>query len=315
MCYNTPVKKRTSCAARYAFLVVIMSFVLACSDAPPPLDPEYLAEVEAWRQDRLERLTADDGWLTLTGLYWLGPGENRFGSGEDNAVVLPDASIPPVAGSLALDSGGTVTLTAEASAEVRVNGAVTTEASLTIGTAGAPDVVTVGRIQFFVISRNGRLAARVKDPQAVTRTSFTGIEHFPIDPSLKVEARLAPYDEPREVAVPTVLGEDATYVAPGLLRFEVDGVGQSLEPFLSGPEKDRYFVIFRDATSGVSTYGAGRFLYAQSVDERGATVLDFNLAYNPPCAFTPYATCPLPPPQNWLQVAIEAGEKYSGDVH
>jgi uncharacterized protein (DUF1684 family) len=186
---------------------------------------------------------------------------------------------------------------------------------LTTDADGKPDVVTAGRIRFYIISRDGRLAARVKDPQASTLSEFAGIEHFPIDASFRVEARLEAYDAPKEVAVPTVLGQDTTYIAPGVLRFGIDGVEHSLEPYLSGPENESYFLIFRDTTSAVTTYGAGRFLYASAAGEDGTTVLDFNLAYNPPCAFSPYATCPLPPPQNWLQVAIEAGEKYSGEAH
>jgi hypothetical protein len=156
---------------------------------------------------------------------------------------------------------------------------------------------------------------RVKDPEATARNTFSGIEHFPINEAYRVEARLEAYESPREVAVPTELGQDATYLAPGILHFNIDGEEVKLEPYFSGTENENYFLIFRDATSAVTTYGAGRFLYSSAVDESGTTVLDFNLAYSPPCAFTPFATCPLPPPQNWLQVPIEAGEKFGGEAH
>ncbi len=128
-------------------------------------------------------------------------------------------------------------------------------------------------------------------------------------------ARLEPYDEPRRVAIPTVLGEDTSMLAPGRLRFELHGRELTLEPYRESPDDTSLFLIFRDTTSGDSTYGAGRFLYAEAPGPDGTTTLDFNLAYNPPCAFTPFATCPLPPPQNWLPVPIEAGEKFSGDAH
>jgi uncharacterized protein (DUF1684 family) len=289
--------------------------VIACSEAPPPVDPQYSAEIEEWRKARLARLTSDDGWLTVTGLYWLERGHNAFGSDEENPVVLPDASLPPVAGSIVVGENGVVILTAELTANVFVNGKVISETVLKTDAEGSPDIVVAGRIQFYVIDRGGRLAARVKDPKSPTRTSFKGIDHYPIDPSMRVLARLEAYDSPREVAVPTEIGNDTTYLAPGVLRFTIAGHELTLEPFLSGAENERYFLLFRDGTSGVTTYGAGRFLYSSAVDESGKTILDFNLAYNPPCAFTPHATCPLPPPQNWLQAPIEAGEMFSGEVH
>jgi uncharacterized protein (DUF1684 family) len=315
MCYNTPMKNPRSSVSIFSIVLAAVCSILACAKTPPPVDPAYAAEVEEWRRERLERLTADDGWLTLTGLYWLQPGANLFGSDGDNAVVLPDASIPAVAGRLVLDAEGTVAAVVEPGAGVTINGQAFERAGLKTDAEGEPDVITVGRVVFYVIDRDGRLAARVKDPQAATRSSFTGIEYFPIDESYRVAARLEAYDHPREVAVATETGDDATFIAPGVLKFTVSGKELSLEPFLSGPENERYFLIFRDATSGETTYGAGRFLYTSAVDESGTTVLDFNLAYNPPCAFTPYATCPLAPPQNWLLFPIEAGEKYGGDAH
>jgi uncharacterized protein (DUF1684 family) len=298
-----------------SMLVMLLLGVFACSEAPAPVDPVYVAEIEEWRDARLARLTSDDGWLSVTGLYWLERGHNAFGSSEENPVVLPDASLPSVAGSLVVGENGVVILTAEATANVFVNGKVISETVLKTDADGSPDIVIAGRIQFYVIDREGRLAARVKDPKAATRASFEGIDHFPIEPSMRVQARLEPYESPREVAVPTEIGTNTTYLAPGVLHFSIGGQDLTLEPFLSGSENESYFLIFRDGTSGETTYGAGRFLYASAVDESGMTTLDFNLAYNPPCAFTPYATCPLAPPQNWLRASIDAGEKYSGKAH
>jgi uncharacterized protein (DUF1684 family) len=310
MCYNTPMKNLPSPVARFSLCIFLLFGVVACSKTTPTGNPEYVAEIEEWRSARLERLTAEDGWLTLTGLYWLEPGDNPFGSNADNAIVLPDASVPAVAGRLVLASDGTVTAIAGSGARVSINDEPLAEATVRTDAQGDPDTLKAGRIQFYVIDREGRLGVRVKDPESPTRTDFAGIQSFPIDESFKIEARLEPYESPREVNVPTELGSDTTYLAPGVLHFTIAGQELTLEPFLSGPEHERYFLIFRDGTSGVTTYGAGRFLYAPAADESGMTLLDFNLAYNMPCAFTPYATCPLPPPQNWLQAPIEAGEKY-----
>jgi hypothetical protein len=315
VCYNTLMKKTASLSARCSILVAVLVTAVACTEAPMPIDPAYAAEIDDWRSARLARLTADDGWLSLTGLYWLEPGENRFGSAEDGAVVLPDPSVPDIAGLLILGPDGAVIAFAEEGAGVHVNGEPLTETPLRTDAAGKADIITAGRIQFYIIDRQGRLAARVKDPEAPSRLAFEGIEHFPIDSAYRIEARLEPYDEPREVAIPTVLGDDTTMLAPGLLHFAIDGTEHTLEPYQSSPDDDGYFLIFRDGTSAVTTYGAGRFLSAAAAGGDGTTVLDFNLAYNPPCAFTPYATCPLPPPQNWLQASIEAGEMYSDEGH
>jgi uncharacterized protein (DUF1684 family) len=315
MCYNTQVMRAIRPTVHLAIVVAAVLAAVSCTESPAPVDPAYVAEIEEWRAERLERLTADDGWLTLTGLYWLGRGHNAFGSGQENPVVLPVASLPRVAGSLVVGDNGVVIATAEPMAKIFVDGKVISETILKTDADGSPDVVTAGRIRFYVIDREGRLAARVKDPKAPALTAFNGIDHFPIDPSFRVEARLEAYEEPRKVAIPTVLGEDATMTAPGLLHFTINGVGHSVEPYLSGPNDDSYFLIFRDATSAATTYGAGRYLYTSAVGTDGTTVIDFNRAYNPPCAYTPFATCPLPPPQNWLSASIEAGEKYTGEAH
>ena len=315
MCYNTPMKIRTSLVARGTALAALVLIAVACTKAPEPLDPAYAAEVDSWRNQRLEQLTADNGWLTLTGLYWLEPGENRFGSAPDGAVVLPDDSVPEIAGMLVVAADGTVVAFGEEGAGVRINGDPLMNTVLATDAQDSPDVITAGRISFYIIDREGRLAARVKDPEAMTRLTFAGIEQFDIDPAFRVEARFEPYAEPRQVAIPTVLGQDTSMLAMGVLRFTINDEEQVLEPYVGSPDDESLFLIFRDGTSGTTTYGAGRFLSADAPGEDGTTVLDFNLAYNPPCAFTPYATCPLPPPQNVLDIAIEAGEQYHGDAH
>ncbi len=169
VCYKVPMMYRASIVLSPAALAVVVLALGSCTEAPTPTDPAYLAEVEAWRADRLARLTADDGWLTLTGLFWLEPGDNPLGSAADNAVVLPDPGLPAVAGRLVLAADGSVTAIAEPGAGLLINGEPIGERVLATDASGAPDVVTAGRVRFFIIDREGRLAARVKDPDAPAR--------------------------------------------------------------------------------------------------------------------------------------------------
>jgi hypothetical protein len=298
-------------------LIIVGCLLLgaSCGRNVPSPDPAYVAEIEAWRAQRLERLTADDGWLTMIGLHWLAPGANRFGSDPVNEIPLNGSDVPALAGTVELLADGSVIARAAEGAIVTINGAPLVDSVIRSDAQGEPDIVGVGRLSFFIIDRGGRLAARVKDPEAPARTEFNGIEHFPIDPRYRVTAHLEPYPEPREVQIPTVLGTPTTMLAPGILRFTLRGEELSLEPYVNAADEPEYFLIFRDRTSGDTTYGGGRFLDAAAAGADGATVIDFNLAYSPPCAFTPHATCPLPPPQNSLRVAVEAGEKFSGAAH
>jgi uncharacterized protein (DUF1684 family) len=294
-------------------IAIAAALLTACSSPQPEVDPDYRAEIEARRASRLERLRSDSGWLTVVGLHWLRTGINRFGSDPANEIVLQADNVPPLAGSLELAEDSTVLARATDQGDLRLNGASFVEARIGDDAGGDPDMLELGRLRLYLIRRGDRLALRVKDPQARARIGFEGIDHFPIDEAYRVIATLDPFENPREVLIPTVVGTPTTMLAPGLLHFELDGEKLSLEPYLNDIEDESYLLIFRDRTSGVSSYGAGRFLPADAVGPDGTTVLDFNLAYNPPCAFTPHATCPLPTPQNSLPVAIEAGEMYSGD--
>lgn len=301
---------------RKPLLIGALVLVLAaCAQHVPPPDPAYLAEIDAWRAQRLERLTSDDGWLTVVGLDWLAPGVNRFGSDPTGEIPLPASGIPALAGTVEVLDDGSVVVRAAADGPVTVNGEPIAESILHSDAQGPPDVVGVGSLRFYIIERGGRLAARVKDPHSSARAEFSGISSFPIDPRYRVTAHLEPYPEPKEVQIPTVVGTPTTMLAPGVLEFDLIGEHLTLEPFVSAVDDPEYFLIFRDLTSGDTTYGAGRFLSAEAAGEDGTTILDFNYAYNPPCAFTPYATCPLPPPENALAVAVEAGEMYSGQTH
>ncbi len=294
-------------------VIVLIITLSSCGDAPPPIDPTYTTEIEATWAEREARLTADDGWLTLTGLFWLEPGANIVGTAPDAAVRLPDGA--DVVGSLHLGPDGEVTLLPSPDAGLTVNDEPAVEQPLKVDATGSLDILRSGRALFYLIVRGDRVGARVKDPEAPTREAFEGLDHFPVNPTLLITARLEPYPKPRDVSIPTVIGEPSMMLAPGLLHFEIDGQAVTLEPYISTPDDTNLFLVFRDGTSGNTTYGAGRFLGAELIEGSSEVVLDFNLATNPPCAFTPFATCPLPPPENTIFVAIEAGEKYSGPAH
>jgi uncharacterized protein (DUF1684 family) len=311
-----PSRRFVRCTVALAASALVSTVTLqGCGGRTPAVDPGYLAQLEAWRAERLASLTADDGWLSVVGLFWLHPGENRFGTDPRNEVVLPGKATAAVAGTLELRNDGTVLLHPGPGAGLTLAGSPATERTLASDRGGKPDVLTAGAVRFYLIERGGKLAVRVKDPQSARRVGFAGIRYFSVDPAFRVEGTFEPYPEPREVAVATVQGPEQKMLAPGLVRFRLGGRSLALEPFVSSPDDSEFFFVFRDATSGADTYGAGRFLDTP-VPKPPSTVvvLDFNKAYSPPCAFTPYATCPLPPKQNELPLRVEAGEKI-GPVH
>lgn len=269
---------------------------------------EHSRRIEAWRQQRLASLTAPDGWLSLVGLEWLEPGTNRIGRAPDNDRVLTAG--PAHLGTLTLDSALTLELNPDAGATV--DGRTVRQATLTDdGQPGVdPSVVRFGSASFQVIDRGGRKGLRVRDSEAATRTHFVGIETFPVDAAWRIVARWVPFDPPQTLQMGNVLGTLDTVAVPGKAVFEYGGRMMELRPYQEEPGGELFFV-FADATSGRETYGAARFLYA-ALPEDGIVVLDFNCAYNPPCAFTAFATCPLAPPENRLDLRMTAGElKYS----
>lgn len=278
------------------------------------VDP-YRAEIEAWRQDREQRLRRDDGWLTLVGLHWLTPGRHDLGSAPNADLELPPAA-PAHAAEITL-AAGRVRYRLAAGVSATLDGApAPAEGTLRSDAEGQANVLAFGPVSLYVIERGGRPGLRVKDRDSATRRDFKGLDWFPIDPAYRVRARLRPHPQPRAVRVPNVLGQVEEMPSPGVAEFTLAGRALQLVPVLE-EGSDELFFILRDATSGHGTYGGGRFLYAAppAPGSDGALVLDFNKAYSPPCAFTPHATCPLPPPENRLEVALEAGEKHAGGAH
>jgi uncharacterized protein len=284
----------------------------------------YTSELQKWQQDRLAGLTKEDGWLTLIGLFWLNEGENKFGSDPKSAVVLPKDKAPANAGILRRE-GDSVYLTPTIPGVSVVSpkgepekeaGKLPTQFKLKNDNEdGGPSVVKLGSLLMTVIKRGDRIGFRVKDTESRTRREFKGLEYYPIDPKWRVEARFEPYQPPKMIPITNVLSMTDNETSPGALAFEVDGKTYRIDPILEQGETD-WFIMIADETTGKETYGAGRYLYVTPADSSGKVVIDFNKAYSPPCAFTNFATCPLPPRQNHLPFRIDAGEKkYAGTVH
>ncbi len=282
--------------------------VLVATIAPPATaDETYRAEVRKWRAEREARLKADGGWLTVAGLFWLKEGENRFGTDPAGDIVLPAGSAPAKAGVFTL-KGDRVTVALLPGASGRVGGKpVQGAVALRADTSGATDVLGMGDLSLNVIERGGRWGIRLKDKNNPARKSFTGLKWFDVSEDYRVEARWVPYSEPKPLNLPNVLGQIEPMRSPGYAEFTLAGKPLKLDGVLESPQAEELFFIFRDQTSGKETYGGGRFLYSD-LPKGGKVVLDFNEAYNPPCAFTDFATCPLPPPQNRMPVRVEAGE-------
>jgi uncharacterized protein (DUF1684 family) len=257
--------------------------------------------VGAWRRERDERLRSPDGWLTLVGLSWLTQGENPAGSDASNPVILPGRGIPPRVGSLWLEGGHVRFLPKE--------GVDLPEGALEDDLSGEPTVLELGSLRFHVIKRGDRFGVRVRDTDAPALRTFTGMPHFPIDPGWRFTALLEPAAPGTTIEIMDITGSLSREETPGAVAFERGGTTWRITA-LPGDEVDgSLWLIFGDATNGTDTYGGGRFLYTEPVAEDGTVVVDFNLAYNPPCVFSAYATCPLPPSQNKLGLRIEAGEK------
>jgi uncharacterized protein (DUF1684 family) len=273
----------------------------------------YVHQIEQWRADRVARLTAPDGWLSLIGLEWLHQGANRIGTAPDNDIVLKAG--PAHLGTVTLAADGQLRIVLEKGVGATVDGRAATEAAMVDDAHagdGAPTIVRFGSASFYVIDRDGRKALRVKDSAASTRTHFVGIDNYPIDPSWRIEADWVPFDPPQKLEIGSVIGTIDAVDVPGKAVFQRDGHRFELLPYQEEPGGELFFVI-ADRTSARETYGAARFFYAalptHGLEQPGKVVLDFNKAYNPPCAFTEFATCPLAPPENRLDLAVTAGEK------
>jgi uncharacterized protein (DUF1684 family) len=270
-------------------------------------DRAFRAEQAKWHEARIERLKSKTGWLNLAGLYWLSEGENTIGSDSSNSIVFP-AKAPAHLGTYILEKDR-IRFIPQPGVRILHGDAPAGAMDVSTDRTGNPTLLESGSLAWFIIERQSRYAIRLRDYEHPALRNFQGIETF--DPSMdwKISADFKAFEKPRKFFIPNVLGTAEEQECPGILRFRVGDVEQMLYPTDAG---ERFFIVFADQTSGHETYGGGRFLYADPPGKEGKVVLDFNRAYNPPCAFTPYATCPLPPPENILDVRIEAGEKFRG---
>lgn len=317
--------------AKLGFALALTAGLSGCLDSPSdsgaassaapaaptpaaPASPAFAQEQQAWRDQRREGLLKPDGWTSLIGLHWIEPGPHYFGSASDNGIRL--AMGPGHFGMLDLRGNGKLRFTPERGAPLTLDdqplkGAVELVSDEDGGEAGPSRLgFDEGKGVATVIKRGGRYALRVKHADAPTRTGFAGLDYWAPDPSWKIEGKYVPNPAGKTIEIADIIGTLSAVPNPGAIEFQRDGKTFRLEALDEGG--DELFLVFADRTNGHGSYGAGRFLYAAKPDAQNRVVLDFNRSYNPPCAFTPFATCPLPPKENRLDVAVAAGEKAYG---
>jgi uncharacterized protein (DUF1684 family) len=289
-----------------AFLGLVMVFDVSGDAAHSgALSPEmHEQQISEWRQSRHDRLASEDGWLTLVGLEWLTEGENRLGSGPGSSIRVPGG--PENWGTIYLE-GDLLRFVPAKGSGVEVDGEPGAETLLIADSQGDPSVVSSGDLSFYVIFRES-YALRIKDRKAETLLEFEGMDHFDFKPDWRFEARFIPAQEGQTIEIANVLGQVEASSVYGYAEFEREGKTYRLLG-LGDEHSESVWFLFADRTSGRETYGAGRYLYSDGLPVDGRLVIDFNKAYNPPCVFSEYATCPLTPQENRLNLAVTAGEK------
>lgn len=292
----------------WGLLAMVLPVVCAAQTATPDA-----AANAAWRAQRLASLTSETGWLTPIALYWLKPGATSFGRAESNAFSLNHPALASRAAVFTLKDGQ-VWLDARRGSGLTVGGKSVRHLQLVPDTHPNPTELIAGTLHLQLIERAGQLGIRVRDSVSPERAEFRGLTYFSFRPDWVIDARFEPYVPAREVTIINILGMEVKMSSPGVAVFERDGHTWRLDALLEEPGDNQLFVMFSDQTSGRETYGAGRFLYSP-LPANGRIQLDFNHAYNPPCAFTEFATCPLPPPQNQLKLRVDAGELKYQRVH
>jgi hypothetical protein len=298
-----------------AIVFLLLSLIVVHATDTNSSAAAWKADLLAWRAQHAKDLQQPNGWLTLIGLEWLKPGDNSFGSANGNALIVQ----APTSAFL-----GVVRLSGESMQLLPPNGgypsglmvdgkAPANPQPLGADTSEHPSKITSGSVTITVIHRGDRYGLRIKDSKALARVQFHGLRWFAPNEAYRVQAKWIPYNPPHKVPIPTILGTEVMSDVPGAAEFALDGKTYRLEPIIESPDDKDLFFIFRDATSKSETYGAGRFLYtslpSNGLTQAGDVTLDFNRAENPPCAYTPYATCPLPPPQNRLPIAVPVGQQ------
>jgi len=268
-------------------------------------EEEYKKNIRQWRDKRLKSLKSPDGWLNLAGLYWLEAGTNTLGSDSTMDVVFPNKA-PGRLGTLLLNNGKIRFIPRPDVLITHDGDTLKGETTLKSDDQGSPDKLRHGSLKWFVIKRGQQYGIRLRDLESPLLEKVDAIPAYPVKPEWRIRATFVPYDQPKTIEIPNVLGGTYQEESPGKLKFEYNG-----QPYILHPTgtKESLFVVFGDDTNAEGTYGGGRFLVVNGPNEENITYLDFNKAYNPPCAFTPYATCPLPPRENILSFKVKAGEK------
>lgn len=297
-------------------LIILLLVFASCSPgkrSEPKIDLiAYNQEIETWHASRVEELKGPKGFLNLAGLFWLNDGINTVGSGSTNNIVFPEGKGPERAGFFLLKNN-IVNFEAAPGVKILSNGKpVSKLVAFHPDSARKAPPMEYGSLQWFVIRRDSKFGVRLRDFENPALQEFKGIERYPVDPAWRLEATFNTTDSLRKISITNVLGQTFLQASPGTLSFSIGGKQYQLDALDEG--SDDYFIIFGDPTNARETYGAGRYLYVKRPGPDGKTIIDFNKAYNPPCAFTTFATCPLPPKQNILDVEIKVGEKNYG-VH
>lgn len=300
----------TRCNNALAALLVT-TLLVGCDGASAPDMDTYRAEIDEWREMRLERLKSPTGFLNLAGLFWITSDTMTIGSDPGNDIVLPASAAPRVGVVRLTDTG--VLLETEPGVDVRYEDIPVRSILMAADVTGEPVTIHHASLAWMIIQRDERYALRLRDFEHPALTTFPPLEYYPVNLDYRVEATLEAFDEPRVLNVDTVIeGLGWNPQSPGKLHFELNGATYALEAYDAGGD---LFLVFGDQTSGRETYPAGRFLYALKPGSDGKTILDFNYSYNPPCAFNDFATCPVASPQNRLATRIEAGELFDPEEH
>jgi len=296
-------------------LIIFQIIILGCSKKNSFDAESYKKEIEDWQLKRARGLQSENGWLTLCGLFWLKEGENKFGTDSSNAIVFPSGKAPKFAGIIYL-SKGSLRLTAQRGTGITYNDSIVTDIIINSDNAGKskPTVLKLGSLTFQTIKRGDKYGVRVKDKDNPDRLNFKGLNFYDIDPKWCIEATFEPYNPPKPIEIATVINTVEKDTIDGAVVFEVDGKTYRLDANIERGSNPELYIMFSDETSGKETYGNGRQL-SVSMPVNNKVVLDFNKAYNWPCAYTDYATCPIPPRQNHMDIRVEAGEKKYKEGH
>lgn len=286
-------------------ILPMLQATTSCSSGKnDPAFEEYLTSYNEWKNNRISSLKGPEGWLNLAGLFWLEERENRFGSDSSNNIIFP--SVAPANIGVIILKEDRIRFIGNEAVNVIHEGELIHEMDLLTDVSGDPTVLTLDSLAWFIINRGDKYGIRLRDYNHPNIGKLDSIPCFPPDLAWKTTAIFEPFFQPITIKVPNVIGTVEESPVPGLLIFRIGEEELTLYPM---GDPDHLFLVFGDETSGLETYGGGRFLTVDQPDEEGNYTIDFNRAYNPPCAFTPYATCPLPPKENILPIRITAGEK------